>query len=211
MDIDGKWKRRKSTLAEANTYFLIRYAILWCAVILMTRIMRVMLDILDSMYPFPISPDPTRFQFLRWIQPYAVTLVWVCKLPAVLPCWRDKRFRIIYQSNMILDGMQTLNLTLQLLVAQELPDYLGVQFSPDIGVLTYSTAAMLLWQEAGVCSVLLSYKPLTTAHCTLLVLCMSLGAWSALAADSFLSPVFAIVMAGLTMYVTYVSSLPIIL
>jgi hypothetical protein len=105
----------------------------------------------------------------------------------------------------------TLNLTLQLLVATELPEYTDNYLSADIGVLTFATAAMLLWQEAGISAVLLCSKRLNAVYCGLIVICMSLGAWSALAADSFLAPVLSLVMSILTMYVTYVTSLPIIL
>lgn len=77
--------------------------------------------------------------------------------------------------------------------------------SADVGVLSFSTAAMLLWQEAGVSAVLLGSKCLNAVYSGLIVIYVSFGAWSALAEDSFLSLVVSI----LTMYATYVSSLPV--
>lgn len=206
-----KWRARKATLADANSYFLVHYAILWTSVFFMARILRLVLEILDSMYPFVVSPDTTRFAQLVWFRNYAVTIAWLCKIPAVLPCWRDQRLRNIYKRNLLLDGLMTLNLTLQQLVAMELPEYTDNYLSIDIGVLTFATTAMLLWQEAGISAVLLGSKPLNAVYCGLIVICMSLGAWSALAADTFLAPAISLVMSILTMYVTYVTSLPIFL
>ena len=209
--MDLKWRARRATLADANSYFLVHYAILWTSILFMARILRLVLEILDSMYPFAVDPDSTRFAQLVWFRNYAVTIAWLCKIPAILPCWRDKRLRTIYKGNLLLDGLMTLNQTLQLLVATELPEYTNNYLSVDIGVLVFATAAMLLWQEAGISAVLLGSKRLNAVYCGLIVICMSLGAWSALAADSLLAPVISLVMSILTMYVTYVTSLPIVL
>ena len=80
-----------------------------------------------------------------------------------------------------------------------------------MGVLSFSTAAVLLWQEAGVSAVLLGSKRLNAVYSGLIVIYVSFGAWSALAADSFVAPVLSLVVSVLTMYATYVSSLPIFL
>ena len=206
-----KWRARKATWADANTYFLVQYAILWFAIVVMARIFRLALDILDGLYPYAVEQDFTRFEQLTWFRNYAVTIAWICKIPAILPCWRDKHLRLIYQSSLLLDGLMTLNLTLQLLVTQELPTYTANYLSADAGVLSFSTAAMLLWQEAGVSAVLLGSKRLNAVYSGLIVIYVSFGAWSALAADSFVAPVLSLVVSVLTMYATYVSSLPIFL
>jgi len=206
-----RWRARKATWADANTYFLVHYAILWFAIVVMARTFRLVLDILDGLYPYAVEQDFTRFEQLTWFRNYAVTIAWICKIPAILPCWRDKHLRLIYQSSLLLDGLMTLNLTLQLLVTQELPTYTANYLSADTGVLSFSTAAMLLWQEAGVSAVLLGSKRLNAVYSGLIVIYVSFGAWSALAADSFVAPVLSLVVSVLTMYATYVSSLPIFL
>lgn len=190
---------------------MVHYAILWLAIVLMSRTLRLVLDILDEMYPYAAEQDFARFEQFAWFRNYAVTFAWLCKLPAILPCWRDKQLRLIYKSSLFLDGIMTLNLTLQLLVTQELPTYTNNYVSADAGVLSFSMAAMLLWQEAGVSAVLQSSKRLTAIYSGLIVICVSFGAWSALAADSFVAPVLSLVVSILTMYATYVSSLPIFL
>ena len=201
---------RTATLARSNSYFLIHYAFLWVAIVLGVRGLRLVLDFLDSIYPYATPAQADAFTFLNGLEGYAVTLAWLVKVHAVVPCWKERQVRICYQPCLIMDSLVTMNYTLQVMLMKELPTMTAGWLASDTRLLAYATAAMLFWQEAGSAALLLGRHSLAVVLSGCVVACLTLGAWSALCSESVLDPVFVLAISLGSMSVTYVSLPPLL-